>query len=182
MFHYFSWKIVDYWNYKILKNNFFWIQIIYFWLQREWSFFLHPLLDTKNNTLYYLWFDNIKQLELFYKLVKISWIWWKIACYISTSYSFEEISNAISKWDINFFKNVPGIWPKTAKKILIELKDNFSLEDIENTEKENDKKNIILKWIVSLWYPKTKVEKILNEYKWDLSDIQYVIKNIIKKL
>jgi len=182
MFHYLKWKIHDYGKYKILKNDFFWVQVIYFWTQTEWEFFLQPMLDVKNNSLYYLWFDDIQQLDIFHKLVKISWIGWKTACYISTSYSLLELNQAISQWDLQFFKNIPWIWPKTAKKIIIELKDSFSIEDLEKDEKEDKQKDIILKWIVWLWYPKEKVKIALKEYDWDLSDVQLVIKDIIKRL
>lgn len=182
MFHYFKWKIYNYWNYKILKNDFFWVQIIYFWTQIEWNFFLHPVLDTNNNSLYYLWFDDVKQLDIFHKLIKISWIGWKTSCYISTSYSLEELNQAISEWNLKFFKNIPWIWPKTAKKIIIELKDKISLEDFEKDEKEDRQKDTILRWIVWLGYSKDKVKKALEDYNWDLLDVQSVIKDIIKRL
>lgn len=182
MFHYFKWQIHNYWNYKILKNNFLGIQITYFWTQLEWDFFLHPILDTNNNTLYYLWFDNIQQLDIFHKLVKISGIGWKTACYISTSYSLDELNQAISSWDLKFFKQIPWIWPKTAKKIIIEIKDKLSLEDFEKEEQEDKQKESIIRWIVWLGYPKEKVKKILKDYNWDLKDVQSVIKDIIKKL
>jgi len=182
MLHYFKWKIYNYGNYKILKNDFLWIHIIYFWVKIEWNFFLYPIMDTNNNSFYYFWFDDIKQLNIFNKFIKISWIGWKTACYISTSYNLWEIDNAILKWDLNFFKNIPWIWPKTAKKIIIELKDKISLEELENDEIKDKQKDIILKWVVSLWYSKEKVKKVLKEYDEDLSDVQKVIKDIISKL
>lgn len=182
MLNYLRWKIYNYNSYKILKNDFFGVQITYFWNQKEWDFFLHPVLDTNNNSLYYLWFDDIQQLDIFYKIVKISWIWWKTACYMTTFYPLEKLKKAIWEQDLNFFKTVPWIGSKTAKKIIIELKDKVDIKDFENQEQLNKQKETILKWIVWLWYPKEKVKKELEKYSWDLSDVQLVIKDIIKRL
>ena len=182
MFHYFSWKIVNFQNYKILKNESFWINIYYSWTQTKGNFFLHPVLDDNHHTIYYLWFDNIQQLNIFHRLTKISWIWAKTGCFIATSYPIEEIKSAIDTNNMKFFTNIPSIWPKTAKKIIIELKDKLSLDELDKIEANEVLKNKIISSISSLGYSKQKIEKILKTYKWDLSNTQKVIKDILKKL
>jgi len=182
MFHYFSWKIVNFKDYKILKNDSFWINIHYSWTQTEWDFFLHPIIDDNHHTVYYLCFDNTSQLDIFHRLTKISGIGAKTWCFISTAYEVEEIKKAIEENNVKFFTNIPSIWPKTAKKIIIELKDKLSLDELDKIDENELLRNKIINSISSLGYPKQKVEKILKTYKWDLSNTQQVIKDILKNL
>jgi len=182
MFHYFHWEIVNFWEYKILKNENFGLKITYSGTKSEWDFFLYPIIDQNHNTMYYLAFDNVSQLNLFNTLLKISGIWPKTANYIVTSFLQDDIKNAINSNDINFFKQISGIWPKTAKKILIELKDKIEVSDLEKIEQNDKIKSDIIKWVVSLWYSKQKVENFLKTYKWDFSNKQKVIQDIIKSI
>jgi len=182
VFHYFVWEIKDFWEFKILKNESFWLKINYSWFQTNWEFFLYPILDQNHSTLYYLAFDDKKQLDLFQVLLKISWIWPKIANYITTAFDIEEINEAIENNDLNFFKKISWIWPKTAKKILIELKDKISISDIQWFEENEKLKNDIIKVVSSLGYSKTKIENFLKNYKWDFSNKQKVIQDIIKAI
>ena len=182
MFHYLKWEIKNFWNIKLLKNEYFWIKISYSGHKTEWDFFLYPILDQNHNTMYYLAFDDEKQLDLFNLLVKISGIWPKIANYISTFYDIEEIDNAIKNNDIKFFQQISWIGPKTAKKILIELKDKISISDLEKIDESEKMKSDIIKAVVSLWYSKTKVESFLKDYKWDFTDKQKVIQELIRSI
>jgi len=182
MFHYFSWKIVDFPGFKILKNKDFWIKITYSGIKTEWDFFLHPIIDQNHSTIYYLAFDSERQLDLFYLLLKISWIGPKTANFIVTWFDIEDIQKAIDTNDLNFFKQISWIGPKTAKKILIELKDKINISDIENFEKDEKLKNDIIRAVCSLWYSKQKVENFLKNYKWDFSDKQKIIQDIVKSL
>jgi len=182
MFHYFNWQIVDFsWN-KILKNSNFWLKISYSWTKTEWDFFLYPIIDQNHNTMYYLAFDSSDQLDLFHILIKISGIGPKIANFIVTWFSIDDIKAAIENNDVNFFKQIQWIGPKTAKKIIIELKDKIELSDLEQVEELEKIKKDIIKAVVWLWYSKTKVEAFLKDYKWNITDKQSVIKDILKNL
>jgi len=182
VFHYFNWQIVDFSGNKILKNSNFWLKISYSWIKREWDFFLYPLIDQNHSTMYYLAFDSIEQLDLFHLLIKISGIGPKIANFVVTWFSIEDIKNAIENNDVNFFKQIQWIWPKTAKKIIIELKDKIELSDLEQVEELEKIKKDIVKAVVGLGYNKTKVENFLKDYSWDITDKQKVISDILKSL
>ena len=153
-----------------------------FWFKKEWDFFLYPIIDDNHHTLYYLAFDDLKQLNFFTKLIKISGVWVKTACYISTYYPIDDVKKAIDNNDINFFIAVPTIWQKTAKKIILELKDKINLSDLDEIDTQKKEKEKIVNAIVSLWYSKNKVKEILKSYTWDLSDYRRVIKEIISML
>jgi Holliday junction resolvasome RuvABC DNA-binding subunit len=38
-----------------------------------------------------------------------------------------ELKDAVENLDAKFFQSIPGIGPKMAKKIVLELKDNFQI-------------------------------------------------------
>jgi Holliday junction DNA helicase RuvA len=40
------------------------------------------------------------------------------------------MKTAIKDLDVKFFQNIPGIGPKSAKKILLELKDSIKQDDL----------------------------------------------------
>ncbi len=176
------WKKITLWDFVFIKNEFFWIKWYYFWNKYEGEFILYPFLDTNHNTFYYAIFDNFKQYEIFSKLIKISGVGMKTANYIATFFDLEEIKKAIDNVDIEFFTQITGIWPKTAKKILVELKDKIILEDLDKTQKLSKLKEKIISTLVNLWYSKSKVEKLLKDYTWNLENISEVIQYLIKKL
>ena len=181
MLHFFSWELLKLDDMVYVKNEFFWIKGYYFWYKKKGEFFLYPFLDTNHNTFYYAIFDDFRQLEIFNRLIKISWIGLKTANYISTFFDFEDIKKAISSSDIDFFTQIPGIGTKTAKKIIFELKDKVDLTEIDKADELAQKKKKIITTLTNLGYNKSKVEAILKDIK-QIDDLQQVIQEIIKKL
>ncbi len=182
MLHYIKWELINNKEEVLIKNDFFWIKWIYYWSKIKWSFLLYPFIDTNHNTIYYAIFDNQEQLDIFNRLLKITWIWVKTADYISTSFWLNEIRNAIDNAQVDFFTKVPWIWKKTAKKIILELKDKLSLKEFEDFDKKIEIKNNIIETLVNLWYSKQKVEKAIKNYKWNYDNTKEIMQEIIKKL
>ena len=135
MLHFFHGTIHQYWITKILKNDTFGIQISYTGKQKTGDFFLHPHLDEKKKTITYFAFDTAEQKQLFEELLKISGIWPKTA-FIIAQYGKDELNKALQTMDVKFFQAIPGIGPKSAKKILLELKGNINLQQISTVEGE----------------------------------------------
>lgn len=181
MLHFFSWKLLKLDDMAYIKNDFFWVKWYYFGFRKEWDFFLYPFLDTNHNTFYYAIFDSFEQLELFNRLIKISWIGLKTANYIATFFSLSDIKQALSSSDINFFTEIPWIWPKTAKKIIFELKDKVQLDELDKADELSEKKKKIISTLTNLWYNKSKIEEILKSVK-KIDDLQKTIQEIIRKI
>lgn len=184
MLHYFVWKIqaLDS-NRKILYNDYWWIEIIYQWNSKEWKFFLFPFFDQNINSYKYFAFEELEQKIFFEQVQKIPWIWWKTAYHISTL-PYNKIKEAINTFDINFFQSIQGIWNKTAKRILLELKTAFSEDDISKLNiDEKLYKNIVstLKWF---WYSQEKTKNLLKQYPWELKEENKnkIIKRLINNL
>lgn len=164
MFHYLQWKI-ERKNWAVfLIHDFVWIQIFYSWNRSEWEFFLFPFYDENRKTIQYFAFDSLEQKQIFEKFLKINWIWTKTAFQLSQT-SHEELSSAVSNMDVKFFQSIPWIWPKWAKKILLELKDSFNINDLSSLDIDQKLFKDIVKAMRWLWYDTDSIKKVLLTYK-----------------
>ena len=89
--------------------------------KNEGDFFLYPYLDEQKNSVLYFAFDAFEQKESFQQMLKISGVGPKTAFQI-VQIPVEELARAIEQLDTKLFQSIPGIGPKLAKKIILELK------------------------------------------------------------
>ena len=68
----------------------------------------------------------MEQKEVFEMMLKVSWVWPKTAFQI-VQLPLNELKDAVENLDAKFFQAIPGVWPKMAKKIVLELKDNVKI-------------------------------------------------------
>lgn len=183
MFHLFTWKLIVLWEEKYLKNEFFGIQVNYLWDRTEGDFLIYPHIDDTKHTVIYTAFDTAEQKGVFLRLLKISWIGIKTASIIGNS-TEEDIKNAIKETDFKFFTSIPGIWQKTAKRIILELKSTFGKDDIQKLSENPETTNKIIKTLSWLWYQKTEIKKALNTYKGkiDENSMTDIVKYVLEKL
>lgn len=180
MFHYFIWKVQRYWNKTYFQNQLFGIEANYLWKKSEWSFFIYPHIDDNKKTIIYFAFDDNIQKDLFEDVLKINWIWTKTAFQI-VQLPKDNLQNAIKTLDVKFFQSIPGIWPKTAKKILLDMKWNFDLQDIQKMDIDQKLYKDIIKSLKWFWYDWDKIKSILQTYpqKISKSNMAEVIKRVI---
>ncbi len=183
MFHYFLWDIKTLWTQIYLVNNSFGIQVNYLWSQKKWEFFLYPYIDENKKSVFYYCFDSATQKETFEQTLKISWVWPKTAFQI-VQLPRDDLQKAIKTLDAKYFQSIPWIGPKSAKKILLELKGNFDIDDIQKLDIDQKLyKSIVtsLKWF---WYEAETIKKALQKYdaKITKENIPTVIKRIISNI
>jgi len=184
MFHIFTGKIIQLEDNNIyLKNELFGIMVTYKGTRQEGEFFLYPHFDQTNNTITYAAFESIDQKQIFLKILKISGIGMKTASLISYE-NVNDIRTAIEENNLNFFKQIPGIGPKTAKRLIIELKSTISKSDIESLQSDNKTVKKIIKSLSNLGFNKSDISDTLKNYKgtiWE-NNIEEVIKYILGKI
>lgn len=174
MFHFITWALTQFWSDLYIANQLFGIQVTYkgkVESKKEtlnsqlstFNFFLHPIIDEHSKSVKYFAFDEASQKETFLNLLKIQWIWPKVAFEIA-HIEKSKISNAIENFDLAFFQSIPGIGPKTAKKILIELKNSFSDKDLIKINADDKLVKNITKTLTSMGYDKTKALMTLSKY------------------
>ena len=183
MFHYFVGKIRHLGGETLLVNDMLGVQVHYLGNQNQGEFFLYPHLDDNKKTIVYFCFDTIEQKVLFESLLKINGVWPKTAFQIS-QLPQANIQQALKNVDVKFFQAIPGIGPKSAKKILLQLKWTFDIEDMQRMDIDQKLyKNIItsLKWF---GYSADTIKSTLQKYEGTVTkdNMSEVIKRIISQM
>ncbi len=75
-------------------------------------------------------FGSIEERECFHKLIGVSGIGPKVALSILSTYTPEKLAFAIASEDVALIAKAPGIGKKTASRIILELKDKLSVDNI----------------------------------------------------
>ena len=112
-------------------------------------------------------FRTEEEKELFNLLREVNKIGPKTALSILSSSSAEEISAAISMGDSSFFKKVSGVGPKTAERIIIDLKDKVTKiagTTVQTTPEDRQTMNA-QEGLIALGYNPIQVRNALNKVK-----------------
>ena len=180
MLHYFVWELKNFWAKKILKNDVFGIEVFCESEKTSWEFFIHPIIDLNNKNIVYYAFENIEKKQAFEKMLSIPWVGWKTALLLS-GLEKNSLQEAIKSADIKYFQSIPGVWPKLAKRLLIELKPTLSQDQLQNLEKDEKVFKTIQKSLSTLWYESEKVKNLLNscDIRFEKENIPLIIKRVI---
>ena len=140
------------------------------------SLHVKQIIREDANNLY--GFVDNDELRVFETLIKVNGVGPSTALAVCSTLSPLDFSNALVTNSIEAFKKVPGIGPKSAKRILVELSD-FVLESDELSG-GNLAINDALLALESLGFKKEKIKKILSTCK--SVDTSSLIKEALKKL
>lgn len=145
-------------------------------------------LNVREDALDLYGFKNDSERNLFLMLISISGIGPKLAVSILSGVELEELKSNILSGDIKSLTSIPGVGAKTAKRIIIELKDKLSKTTTTELGFEDDFASKISKDVLSalvgLGYSEsiaTEVIKRINPVNSDKS-IESLIKEALKIL
>ena len=145
-------------------------------------------LNVREDALDLYGFKNDSERNLFLMLISISGIGPKLAVSILSGLELEELKSNILSGDIKSLTSIPGVGAKTAKRIIIELKDKLSKTNTTELGFEDDFASKISKDVLSalvgLGYSEsmaTEVIKRINPAKSNKS-IESLIKESLKIL
>ncbi len=183
MFHIFSGTCTKNWAKTYIQNQFFGIEAIYLGTKSEGLFYLYPYLDDNKKTIIYYAFDSIAQKSVFEDMLKISGVGPKTALHL-VQLPVADIQEAIRTLNVKFFQSVPGVWPKSAKKILLELKWNFVMEDVQQIDIDQKLYKDIVKSLKGIGYDTSRVASLLQTYPepLDKNHVSEIIKWLIGNL
>ena len=132
-------------------------------------------------------FKEVSERRLFQLLISVSGVGPATALLVLSSADAVEIQQAILSGNAAWFKGVKGIGPKSAQRIIIDLKDKISKENIsadnsigvDNTVKEES-----LSALVNLGFNKNLAEKMIQKILIanPSSAVEGVIKQALKGL
>jgi len=125
-------------------------------------------------------FLDISEKKLFERLIKISGVGPKVGMAICSTFTPAQFATLINNKDINGVKKVPGIGPKSAGRILVEL-NGFDIELLGSSDEPKTQAFAeASEALESLGFKKDKVSKALSSCKG--SDTASLVKEALKLL
>jgi Holliday junction DNA helicase RuvA len=141
---------------------------------------LRTYLSIKNEELHLYGFASIEERELFKKLLSVQGIGAKIALGVLSEIRVDEFEQAVLEEDMVTLTAIHGIGPKTAKRILFELKE--TIKESLPAAKISPLKKDAVSALVSLGFKastaRTLVEQALR--KKELQTVEELIKETLK--
>jgi len=144
-------------------------------------------LHVREDALDLYGFENESDRSLFLMLISISGIGPKLGLTIISGLAPEKLKIKIISGDVKALTSIPGVGAKTAKRIIIELKDKFSKIDSETLGFEDEIDSKIFKDVISaldgLGYKEKESKKALKQLGMDKSDnSNHTIENLIREV
>jgi len=123
-------------------------------------------------------FLDVSEKLMFDTVIKINGVGPKVAMAICSTFTPATFSNIISSSDVSALKRVPGIGPKSASRILVEL--SGVVLDTSGAGGLNTGKNDAFLALESLGFKKDIITKVLSNI--NSSDTSTIVKEALKKL
>lgn len=148
---------------------------------QETTILTHLIIKEDGHYLY--GFINEGERSLFIQLISVSGVGPNTARVILSYMNSDEIRTAILHSDDGAFRKVKGVGPKTAQRIIIDLKDKISKdtdsESIMNTDSKTSARSEAVVALVALGFQRQQVEQILRSFT-ETEKSQYSVEDLIK--
>ncbi len=151
---------------------------------------VHTYLRVREDDMSLYGFQTNEELRMFELLLQVSGIGAKSAITILSNITPSSFAIAVITNDVSKIKSLPGIGPKTAQRIILELKDKIETEEaisedksIDITEQvaDNEKISEAISALQVLGYSKKEIEKAIQKIDNSLS-VEEIIKIGLKNL
>lgn len=159
-------------------------------IKLEQKILLHTYLHVREDALDLYGFHSTLEREVFLLLIGISGIGPKLAITILSGILPDELKDKIISGDIASLTSIPGVGAKTAKRIIVELKDKFTkieegslgFSDKLNSKLYDDALNALLSLGYSSQQSKQVLDHIANGKDDNKQNIETIIKTALKRL
>ena len=159
-------------------------------IKLEQKILLHTYLHVREDALDLYGFHSTPEREVFLLLIGISGIGPKLAITILSGILPDELKDKIISGDIASLTSIPGVGAKTAKRIIVELKDKFTkieegslgFSDKLNSKLYDDALNALLSLGYSSQQSKQVLDHIANGKDDNKQNIETIIKTALKRL
>ncbi len=146
---------------------------------------LMTYLHVREDILDLYGFADDTERDVFIKLIGVSGIGPRSAITILSGATPQEFKKRIVSEDVKSLTIIPGIGPKTAKRIILELKEKFVGEDVDisnlvGVEKTSDEIKDVIQALLSLGYKRGHINEALKKIK-DTDELEGSIEELIKK-
>lgn len=149
---------------------------------------LYTYLNVKEDLMQLYGFLTKDELQVFKLIIGVSGIGPKGGLGILSQLSPDDLRFAVASKDVKAISAAPGIGKKTAEKLILELKDKLSIEDVLNHgEKEPEKisnglgyevQSDVVQALTALGYGSTEALKAVKQVE---TDAECTVEEILKK-
>lgn len=155
---------------------------------------IYTYLYVKEDAMNLFGFLNRDDLSVFKLLLNVSGIGPKGALAILSTIGPDDLRFAVLSEDVKTISSAPGIGAKTAKRLIIELKDKLKLAEVfetalankEKASSENDvllARNEAVEALVALGYASAQAMKAVHQVEnAEEKDSEQILKEALKKL
>jgi len=138
--------------------------------------YVTQIIREDTNALYGFMEQNEK--KMFDTLIKINGVGPKVGLAVCSTFTPETFARVVSSKDVSMLKRVPGIGPKAASRILVELAD-FIVDSSNESGSSNGAMGEAVMALESLGFKKEAIQKALAGVSGDTATM---VKEGLKKL
>lgn len=150
---------------------------------------IYTYLNVREDEMKLFGFLSQNNLDFFKKLIGVSGVGPKMALGIISNIDPSEMCVAIATENILVLKQIPGIGPKMAQKIIFELKDKVEKEDLQNIAKKSGKSIVKNKNVDEattalevLGYSKREIKEIVDKLNISDEKVEDIIRLVLKEM
>lgn len=149
---------------------------------------VYTYLNVREDAMELYGFASEEELELYEHLTSVSGVGPKVGIAILSSVPGNEIIRSIVTDDTKPITKAPGVGPKLAKRIILELKDKFKNETVPEatdsivTISASDERNEAAEALTALGYSSSEALKAVEGLEGSVEDIiSTALKNLMKR-
>jgi Holliday junction DNA helicase RuvA len=124
-------------------------------------------LHVRENELALYGCTTEEQLALFELLIGVSGIGPRMALTMLSFWAPERLRAAIVREDVGVLAQVPGVGPKTARRVIFQLKDKLALESVEARPALTDQDADVIAALTALGYSVVEAQTALQSLPHD---------------
>lgn len=150
---------------------------------------IYTYLNVREDEMKLFGFLSQNNLDFFKKLIGVSGVGPKMALGIISNIDPSEMCVAIATENILALKQIPGIGPKMAQKIIFELKDKVQKDDLQNAAKNigrsiSKNKNIdeAITALEVLGYSKREIKEVVDKLNITEEKVEDIIRIVLKEM
>lgn len=137
--------------------------------------------QVREDGIYLYGFETEEEKDLFLKLILVKGIGCKSAIGILATGEIDAIINAITNKNVSYLKKIPGIGPKAAQQIILDLSGKFNSSNKETviTSPSFDEACEVL---IALGYKQNVVDKVMGKLSNESLDTNGFVKKALSMI
>jgi len=143
---------------------------------------LHTYLHVRDNELSLYGFSTVDERELFELALSVNGIGPRTALALVSAFSPEALRDLIAREDVSGLAQIPGIGTKTARRLLLDLKDKVAPSAASSAVYLQDKDADVINALTALGYSVAEARQAIAAIPGDLTELDERIMAALRHL